>query len=1123
MRRPLFPALAAVLAGLLLPALLLPGLAHAVPLPAPELEARWQRAGGRDAALAPLRAARERGLFDVEGVSLDSADGRAKRQVWRALVILVDFDDHPADGRFNGPEFDQMIFSEGSFPTGSMRDFYLENSYGGFSLVGDVVGWYRMPHPLSYYSNSDGVGGTGDDYGFGAYPNNARRLYEDAVAAADPDVDYSLYTNGNGSVRGIFIVHSGEGAEATGNPDDIWSHQSSASVGTSDGVNTSTYIFMPELLFGQMSTVGVFCHEFGHVLNLPDLYDTDYSSRGLGRWSLMAGGSWNSNGTRPAHYDPWCKAQLGFLVPEEVTSNRTGELLAPAENQSRVLKIQTTEHSSLEYLLVENRQQTGFDDALPGQGLLVYHVDDDVSSNSQENCAGVGPSHPIVRLLQADGLCELENDVSSGDPEDPFPGAMNVTEVGSITTPSTRTYAGNKSGVRLSNIATVGSDIQFDLQLDEVILARIGLDFPDLQSALDVTGNGDEVKIPAGQIDTGKFTARGGVRISGGWDPSFTAQDSTAPSVLVGQPTAPVLRVLPGSAPAELDNLVIRGGLGYRYYTPSEGWRGGGIEAEDADLIVRRTRFENNEAGFNDNLPSTGGAISMINGALEVYGCSFAGNRAKNGGEIHLSGGSLRVEDSRFEGSTLYVPILTETQRGAAIFVSNAPATIRRSTFRNYSGADEGGALYVDSLDSLVLEDVAIDSCQVDQSAAALYARANPMILRRVDMADNSGATLAGAAYFQGAPLVWEGGTVARNTASILGGGVQIDGVTAGSALRGVVFDRNQASLGGGLYMVSSEIELAHLTLAGNVGTTSAGAGQIASSTARFEASIVAGNSTGLIWSGTAPVALDENIWWDNGGSDLSGAAKGPADLDTDPLFVDAAAGDLHLGPDSPGIDSASGVPDFDGSAADRGAYGGSADRGERPARLLTVGASVQGDGSVDLSWSLDTLGSAADSVRIRGAAGQPAPATLPVVATVAASDALYHHPTPTPGEVWTYRLQPIDAAGHAGSAVEVDTAAPTAAPTPRAFRVGEATPNPFNPRTQVTLSLPATQRVRAELLDLRGRRLRTILDRELAAGEHRLIIDGQDARGRAMGSGVYLLRIVSTSGTAVRRLVLVR
>ena len=113
------------------------------------------------------------------------------------------------------------------------------------------------------------------------------------------------------------IIHSGPGAEFTGNVNDIWSHKWGITPQSRDGVLISSYAIMPEYWStpGDI-TIGVFAHELGHVFGLPDLYDRDGSSRGVGRWSLMATGAWNGSlGNSPAHLDAWCKVQLGFVTP----------------------------------------------------------------------------------------------------------------------------------------------------------------------------------------------------------------------------------------------------------------------------------------------------------------------------------------------------------------------------------------------------------------------------------------------------------------------------------------------------------------------------------------------------------------------------------------------------------------------------------------------------------------------------------------------------------------------------------------------------------------------------------------------------------------------------------------
>jgi immune inhibitor A len=136
--------------------------------------------------------------------------------------LLVDFPDNI--GQENKGLYEALLFSSGTYPTGSMRDYFAEVSYGQFEVVGDVNGtdtppnWYVMPETYAYYVNGQ--------YGFGYYPRNAQKLAEAAVIAADPYVDYTRYDNDqDGVVDSLFIIHAGPGAEASGSTSDIWSHR----------------------------------------------------------------------------------------------------------------------------------------------------------------------------------------------------------------------------------------------------------------------------------------------------------------------------------------------------------------------------------------------------------------------------------------------------------------------------------------------------------------------------------------------------------------------------------------------------------------------------------------------------------------------------------------------------------------------------------------------------------------------------------------------------------------------------------------------------------------------------------------------------------------------------------
>ncbi len=367
-------------------------------------------------------------------------------------VILVEFTDNPADSPVT--HFQDMLFSIDSYPTGSFTDYYLENSYGEFFIKGWISDWLLMPNPYSYYTDGQ--------YGFGIYPKNAQGLARDAVLAADPYVDFSQFDRDNdGYVDGIFIIHAGPGAEETGNPNDIWSHAWYIPGGVNvDGVTVYRYSMEPEN--GRM---GVFAHEFGHVLGLPDLYDTDYSSEGLGNWSLMAGGSWGNNGRTPVHFDVWCKYKLGFLNPINVTSIINNAPFPPVEDYPVAYRLWTNGNASSQYFLVEFRNKTkGFDAYLPSSGLLIFHIDETQQSNRNEWYPGhTSYGHYKVALEQADGKWDLEKNINSGDFGDPYPGSSNNKSFDDYSTPDSKDYNFSTTYVSITGISDYQDTMFADL------------------------------------------------------------------------------------------------------------------------------------------------------------------------------------------------------------------------------------------------------------------------------------------------------------------------------------------------------------------------------------------------------------------------------------------------------------------------------------------------------------------------------------------------------------------------------------------------------------------------------------------------------------------------------------
>ncbi|KAJ5896936.1 uncharacterized protein N7473_006335 [Penicillium subrubescens] len=365
----------------------------------------------------------------------------------RAAVILVDFPDKKM-GANAAQYFNDLFFSTGKVDTGSVTEYYNEVSGGKISFSGEVVGPLRMPRKQSAYAH--GNSGMTD-----AAPN-AQTMAADALDAAKGQVNFAPYDNDhNGYVDALIVVHAGQGAEETGIKDEIWSLKWTLPAVTSvNGVNVFAFLTIPE-----DAKVGVATHELGHlVFGWPDLYDIDYSSEAAGNWCLMAGGSWGGSppGVQPCHPSAWCKVTQGWV--DKIVDTRTQSItLNAVEDKLQVYRLwKNGDNASQEYFLLENREPIGFDQSLPGFGLLVWHIDDSRDDNHDER-------HYKVGLMQADSLNQLATRAGRGDPGDPFPGSTGNKSFTFTSNPSSRSYTGRDSKVSITNISAPAPIMTMDI------------------------------------------------------------------------------------------------------------------------------------------------------------------------------------------------------------------------------------------------------------------------------------------------------------------------------------------------------------------------------------------------------------------------------------------------------------------------------------------------------------------------------------------------------------------------------------------------------------------------------------------------------------------------------------
>ena len=186
-----------------------------------------------------------------------------------------------------------------------VNQYYQEASYGTVSLQVDVFGWYTLPYVESHYGRDcvgiDDADCTGSD--------GSWMIASDAAQAAQHDVNFANYDY-------FVFIHSGYGQESSGVKDDVWSVTYLGGIWVqANGKSLNKFSIDPELEAGGASPIGVYAHEFGHQLGLPDLYNTQTGRTIMGPWTLMDAGLWNGNppGSTPAHMDSWCKIQLGWI------------------------------------------------------------------------------------------------------------------------------------------------------------------------------------------------------------------------------------------------------------------------------------------------------------------------------------------------------------------------------------------------------------------------------------------------------------------------------------------------------------------------------------------------------------------------------------------------------------------------------------------------------------------------------------------------------------------------------------------------------------------------------------------------------------------------------------------
>jgi len=381
----------------------------------------------------------------------------------RYLVVLVNFSDTAcffSNSRFN-QQFNSANYNiDGA--TGSVKQYFADNSSGKFDPVFDVVGPVTLSKKMSYYgaNNADG------------YDLHPDEMVFEACQLLDSQVDYSLYdANSDGVVDNVYVIYAGYSEAEGASENTIWPHAWSVSNTTKlDGKRIGNYSCSSEFVGVKDSiidAIGTACHEFSHSLGLDDLYDTDYDTNGqafdVNEWSLMASGCYNNDGKTPCNLIGLEREILGWATSTPLTSASNVTLNNISTNQFYKIQTQTPN----EYFLLENRQLLGWDAYLPHHGMLIYHIDKTTAMSTRwaNNEINAYANHQCVDVVEADGVGQpLSSGASSywsGLKGDPFPGTSNVTNFTDTSSPGSLSWAGVATGMPVTQIAENGGVISF--------------------------------------------------------------------------------------------------------------------------------------------------------------------------------------------------------------------------------------------------------------------------------------------------------------------------------------------------------------------------------------------------------------------------------------------------------------------------------------------------------------------------------------------------------------------------------------------------------------------------------------------------------------------------------------
>ncbi|MDR1592169.1 MAG: M6 family metalloprotease domain-containing protein [Prevotellaceae bacterium] len=446
----------------------------------------------------------------------------------KGVVILVNFSDKAFSVANPREAFHDMLNKpnySANGATGSAADYFAASSNGAFTPVFDVAGPYTLPENMAYYGRNNDRGDV-----------NPGRMITDACSLANADINFADYDSDNDdAVDNVFVFYAGYNEAEGGGDNTIWPHRSVVNNSpTLDGKKIYDYACSSELRsnYGtMMAGIGTFCHEFGHVLGLPDFYPTNGANHyTIGKWDIMANGSYNNDGKTPPSYSSHERFYLTYLTPT-ILSTGDKYVLEPLTTHNTAYILTATETHNLignspnpsEYFMIENRQAVGWDSiGLPGTGMLISRVAYNAqqwADNSPNNTEG----SLLMDIMEADGHPTYSSN------RDTYPGSRNVTSftpklLNSTTLTSSPILSIEQQGNSiLFCYKSCGSDGPYLKLLPQKDILRTEVGVP-VTNTIGVSGGKltDPVVLTLTGTDRGKFQMRLTDDVSDQWRSTLT-------------------------------------------------------------------------------------------------------------------------------------------------------------------------------------------------------------------------------------------------------------------------------------------------------------------------------------------------------------------------------------------------------------------------------------------------------------------------------------------------------------------------------------------------------------------------------------------------------------------------